>query len=294
MSESLIGRAKARLVSARSGGDGGAEQEIALKKARTRVRKLQGDLKDLRAELKESREELRRTRASLRDPLADLPLPERVAEVIAAVKAENLTYLSAANLTVLARQVHDADVSGRPGLIIETGAALGGSAIAMAVAKDPARPMRVYDVFGMIPEPSDRDGEDVHQRYSTIVSGESKGLGGETYYGSRDNLYDEVTDSFARHGVAPPDHGVELVQGLFEDTLVVDEPVAFAHLDGDWYESTIVCLERIAPHLVVGGRIVLDDYFHYSGARTAVDEYFADRTDFRLERREKLHAVRIS
>lgn len=294
MSESLIGRAKARLASARSGSDEAAEQEVALKQARTRVRKLQGDVKDLRAELKESREELKRTRASLRDPLAEMPLPPRVAEVIAAVKAENLTYLSTANLTVLARQVHDADLSGRPGLIIETGAALGGSAIAMAVAKDPARPMRVYDVFGMIPEPSERDGEDVHRRYSTIVSGESKGLGGETYYGYRDNLYDEVTDSFTRHGVAPADHRVELVQGLFEDTLVVEEPVAFAHLDGDWYESTIVCLERIAPHLVVGGRIVLDDYFHYSGARTAVDEYFADRTDFRLERREKLHAVRTS
>jgi asparagine synthase (glutamine-hydrolysing) len=68
--------------------------------------------------------------------------------------------------------------------------------------------------------------------------------------------------------------------------------VAFAHLDGDWYESTMVCLERIAPLLIQGGRIVLDDYYAWSGCRTAVDEYFADRPGFRLERRAKVHVVR--
>ena len=97
---------------------------------------------------------------------------------------------------------------------------------------------------------------------------------------------------FARHGIKPAEHNVELVQGLFQDTLEIGEPVAFAHLDGDWYESTMTCLERIVPHLVVGGRIVLDDYFHYSGCRDAVDEYFQDRPGFRLERRMKLHVVR--
>ena len=63
------------------------------------------------------------------------------------------------------------------------------------------------------------------------------------------------------------EHNVELVRGLFEDTIDLDEPVAFAHLDGDWYESTMTCLERIAPLLVPGGRIVLDDYYTWSGCR---------------------------
>lgn len=308
MSSDLVGRAKARLAALRSAGDQPGADQKALERARGQVRKLKADAEGLREELKgarvdlrqaridlkATREELKRTRTSLRDPLADVALPAGVAAVIDAVKAENLTYLGVPDLTVLARLTHDADLAGRPGLIIETGAALGGSAIAMAAAKDPGRPMRVYDVFAMIPEPSERDGEDVHQRYATIASGESQGIGGEEYYGYRGNLYDEVTASFARHGVPVTEHGVELVQGLFEDTLVVDEPVAFAHLDGDWYESTKVCLERIAPHLVVGGRIVLDDYFHYSGCRDAVDEYFADRPGFRLERRVKLHAVRTA
>ncbi|MFI5622602.1 class I SAM-dependent methyltransferase [Nocardioides sp. NPDC051685] len=260
------------------------QPEVEQKAARTAA--------DLEAEVERLRAETIRTRESVRDPLADLPLPAEVRTVLDGVRAEHLTYLKPENLQVLARQVLDADLQDRPGLIIETGAALGGSAIVMAAAKDPKRPMKVYDVFGMIPEPSERDGQDVHQRYRTIVSGASKGIGGETYYGYRDNLYDEVSESFARHGIKPAEHNVELVQGLFQDTLRIDEPVAFAHLDGDWYESTMTCLERIVPHLVVGGRIVLDDYFHYSGCRDAVDEYFQDRSGFRLERRMKLHVVR--
>ena len=66
----------------------------------------------------------------------------------------------------------------------------------------------------------------------------------------------------------------------------------FAHLDGDWYESTMVCLERIAPLLAPGGRIVLDDYDAWSGCRNAVDEYFSDTEGFRFERRAKVHVVR--
>ena len=54
----------------------------------------------------------------------------------------------------------------------------------------------------------------------------------------------------------------------------------------------MTCLERIAPLVVPGGRIVLDDYDHWSGCRRAVDEYFADRPGFRLEHKAKLHVVR--
>ena len=179
-----------------------------------------------------------------------------------------------------------------PGLLVEAGTARGGSAIVLAAAKAPERPLKVYDVFGMIPPPTERDGPDVHKRYEAIAAGEARGVGGETYYGYRDDLYDEVADSFTRLGVPPGEHGVELIRGLFEDTIELDEAVAFAHLDGDWYESTMTCLERIAPLIVPGGRIVLDDYFQWSGCRTAVDEYFAGRDGWRFERRSKLHVVR--
>ncbi len=134
---------------------------------------------------------------------------------------------------------------------------------------------------------------DVHERYATIVSGGSKGIGGETYYGYRQDLLAEVTESFSRHGLPVAESNVELIQGRFEDTLALDEPVALAHLDGDWYASTMTCLTRIAPLLAVGGRFVIDDYDAWSGCRAAVDEYFAGRPGFRFERRGRLHIVRV-
>jgi hypothetical protein len=255
------------------------------------------ELRETRRRLRTARRRLRKARAELEDarrypPVFPEPLPERVAQTIEAVRGERLTYLKAGMLEDLAGCVLRLERDGVAGVVVEAGTALGGSAIVLAAAKAPERPMKVYDVFGQIPPPSERDGADVHRRYETIAAGAAKGPGGETYYGYRDDLYREVEESFARHGVPVGEHGVELVRGLFEDTIRLDEPVAFAHLDGDWYESTMTCLARLAPLLVSGGRIVLDDYYTWSGCRRAVDEYFADREGFRFERRTRLHVVR--
>jgi Macrocin-O-methyltransferase (TylF) len=272
-----------------------ARLAVLVRRARRRAaRRLAPDLEQ---ELQETRRQLKTARKRLRNARAELSaardIPERVTRTVAAVRDERLTYLKAEMLEDLAACVLQIERDGVDGLVIEAGTARGGSAIVLAAAKSPERPMKVYDVFGTIPPPTERDGADVHRRYATIAAGEAKGPGGETYYGYRDDLYHEVEDAFARHGVAVGDHNVELVRGLFEDTIQLDEPVAFAHLDGDWYESTMTCLTRIAPLLATGGRIVLDDYYKWSGCRKAVDEYFADRDGFRLEHRTKLHVVRV-
>ncbi|CAN5458471.1 hypothetical protein BH10ACT10_BH10ACT10_22570 [soil metagenome] len=260
---------------------------------RVRLRRTRAKLKSSRAEVAALKTELRATRDSLRHPFPGLEPDARVYDVIDRVREEKLTYLSRENLAALAVMTAEADRSGRAGLVVEAGTALGGSAIVMAAAKDPARRMFVYDVFGMIPEPGEHDGADVRQRYEKIKAGESRGICGGTYYGYRDDLYTEVTGSFARLGVPAAEHSVELVKGLFADTIHLDEPVALAHLDGDWYESTMTCLERIAPLLVPGGRIVLDDYWAWSGCRDAVDDYTAGRARLKVERRAKVHVVRL-
>ena len=170
--------------------------------------------------------EIRLNRASVRNPFPDTTLSEHVNRVIAGVRNESLTYLSWENLRALASVVAEADRTSRPGLIIEAGTARGGSAIVLAAAKSPERPMKVYDVFGMIPEPSEGDGPEAHTRYELIKRGGAEGVGGETYYGYRDDLMNEVTESFTRHGVPLEENNVELVKGLFQDTIHLDEPVA--------------------------------------------------------------------
>ena len=56
------------------------------------------------------------------------------------------------------------------------------------------------------------------------------------------------------------------------------EKIALLRLDTDWYESTKIELEVLYPLLVPGGILIIDDYGHFTGARKAVDEYFARLT----------------
>lgn len=236
--------------------------------------------------------ELAALRAWSLDVFPDLSLPPELPAQLQGLREEGLTFLAEDQLVSLACCVHEAEIARREGALVETGAARGGSAIAMALAKAPHRPLYVYDVFGEIPPPGDRDGVDVHARYADIVAGRERSHDDDDYYGYRPDLKTEVTESFDRHGVPLAEHNVTLVEGLFQDTLTGDWPVALAHVDGDWYDSTRTCLERIAPRLVPQGRIIIDDYYTWSGCRDAVHDYFDGRKGFRLEMRAKVHVVR--
>jgi hypothetical protein len=111
---------------------------------------------ELEAELEATRRKLRRTRAELRRTrlLLAPELPAHVERVIERARAEHLTYLKEHNLRELAALVIELERDGREGLVVEAGTARGGSAIVLAAAKAPTRPMKVYDVFGMIPPPA--------------------------------------------------------------------------------------------------------------------------------------------
>lgn len=208
------------------------------------------------------------------------------------VRDEHLTYLDEDALRDLVARIAELEHAGRVGDILEAGCALGGSAIVLAAAKSAERNLLVYDVFGVIPPPSEQDGEDVLDRYRVIASGCSTGIAGDVYYGYQSDLLSRVREAFGRHGLPIDEHRVELIQGSYEDTLHPPRPVALAHLDCDWYDSVLTCLQRIEPLLVPGGVLVVDDYDTWSGARRAVDEYFAERDGFRFERRRRLHIVR--
>lgn len=214
-------------------------------------------------------------------------------EIVRVVRKKNLTYLDEDALHDLYEAIVSLEQEGLDGLLIEAGCALGGSAIVMATAKSQARQLNVYDVFGMIPPPSEKDDDDVHDRYAEIKAGRSKGLGNDTYYGYEEDLLQIVRDNFEQHDVEPTGHHVQFLKGLFQDTMQLDEPVALAHIDGDWYDSVMTCLERIVPNLHIGGRLIIDDYDHWSGCRKAVDDYFADkRVAFDFVKLNRLHIVR--
>lgn len=206
------------------------------------------------------------------------------------VHEERLTYLSAQKLLSLERLARSVKRAQPPvaGSFLECGVALGGSGIVLAMAMDRPRPDEArrfdgYDVFGMIPPPTDADPPEVHERYRIIRSGESEGIGGDPYYGYEEDLLGKVTAAFKAHGVAVGER-VRLHRGLFEDMLHPDGAVALAHIDCDWYEPVKLCIDRIWPCLTVGGYIAFDDYHDYGGCTQAVDEFVAATRDAKFER----------
>lgn len=201
---------------------------------------------------------------------------ERTRELLSRIRASRLTYLSDEKLASLTNTCSAIEEARLPGLFIEAGCALGGSAILIATVKNSGRPFLVYDVFGMIPPPTREDTPDVHERYRTIVEGKSTGIGGDTYYGYQADLYEVVQANLRRFGIDPEERSVSLIKGLVQDTMEIDAPVAFAHVDVDWYEPVMTCLRRVFPRLVEGGSIILDDYHDWGGCRKAADEYLRE------------------
>lgn len=198
-------------------------------------------------------------------------------KLITRIRARNLTYLSDRKLSSLVESCRAIEAHNIPGIFAEAGCALGGSAILISSLKKAARPFHVYDVFDMIPPPTEDDTPDVHERYKTIREGKSQGIGGDKYYGYQEDLYALVQSNLRQFGIDQDAQRVSLIKGLIQDTMHIDQPVAFAHIDVDWYEPVMTCLERIVPNLSVGGSVILDDYHDWGGCRKAADEYFRGR-----------------
>lgn len=207
---------------------------------------------------------------------------------------DRLSFLGERALAELHETVRAADEAELPGIILEAGCALGGSALVMADAKANGRILRVYDMFGFPPAPSERDGPDVHARWAEIAGGRSAGIGGDVYYGYQPNLLATVLAAFHRYGFDPTSDHVEFIQGMLQNTLCLEESVAVAHIDCDRYDSVKTCLQRVGPRLIPGGVMIIDDYESKSGCRTAVDEFLlAGGTEFNRVERSRLHIVRI-
>ena len=207
------------------------------------------------------------------------------------VKTDKLTYLSNLKLRNFQRCLKEIDAKNIKGDFFEFGIALGGSAIILASQLGERR-FHGYDVFGMIPPPGDDDEKDTHERYDVIATGAATGIRGDPYYGYDDKLYETVTDNFARYKLTVDGDKITLHKGLFEDTLRLkpDTQVALVHIDCDWYEPVLFCLETVAPNLANGGVIIVDDYNDFEGCRKATDHFLTQNPEFQIEMRRP-HAV---
>jgi O-methyltransferase len=166
------------------------------------------------------------------------------------------------------------------GDLVECGVWRGGSsmiaALTLAEEGDGERRLWLYDTFAGMSEPSERDvtvhGMSARDNWQSI----STTPGDPTMAAAS---LAEVRANMASTGIAA--ERVEYVRGPVEQTIParVPERVALLRLDTDWYESTRHELEHLWERLEPGGVLIVDDYGHWTGAREAVDEFFAGRPD---------------
>jgi Macrocin-O-methyltransferase (TylF) len=153
---------------------------------------------------------------------------------------------------------------GIPGDIVECGTARGGSAALLGLTlkkRDRDRCLWVFDTFEGLPAPTNNDPDyDVARQYTGGCFGSIQ----------------EVNSFFGEIGIL---NQVKLVKGLFQQTLKDSHigTIAVLHLDGDWYDSTMTCLNHLYDRIAPGGVVQIDDYGHWHGARKAVHDFFYER-----------------
>lgn len=222
-----------------------------------------------------------------------------VIETIEFLRSNSLTFsVSPGKLEVLHDMAARVESASVPGIFLEAGVAMGGSAIVIAQTKAADRPLRLYDVFAMFPPPGDEDDAQSHADYQALASGvieREHDRAFQNYQENMDDLLAFTQENMRRVGIDPEKSHITFTKGLYEDTLFVEEPVAFAHIDCDWYDSVRICIERIADRVSVGGIILFDDYAIYDACRKAVHQWLGRDERYRVIHADRtLAAQRIS
>lgn len=77
---------------------------------------------------------------------------------------------------------------------------------------------------------------------------------------------------------------VTIYPGFFPDTAtpITEKKFSFVHVDVDIYRSVLDCCKFFYPRMISKGMMVFDDpgFADCSGAKIAVDEFFADKEEF--------------
>jgi O-methyltransferase len=152
------------------------------------------------------------------------------------------------------------------GCVVECGVWRGGVIGAMAELLGKNRTYHLFDSFEGLPPAKEIDGQGALDYQKNTDS--------PNYF---DNCIAEKCWAKKAMNLSGADK-YHLVQGWFDKTVpgyTINEPIAILRLDGDWYDSTMVCLEHWFPKVAQGGLIIIDDYYMWDGCARAVHEYLS-------------------
>lgn len=167
--------------------------------------------------------------------------------------------INAKQLRVILRELERA-VSKHDGAIVEFGCYIGTTSLFIRRLLDQRhddREFHVYDSFEGLPAKTSADESRAGDQFQA----------GELAVSKR-----QFIQEFKKAGLRPP----IIHKGWFKDLTEANVPgsIAFAFLDGDFYESIRDSLKLVLPRLQPGGCIIIDDYAREAlpGAARAVHE----------------------
>ena len=169
-------------------------------------------------------------------------------------KNDQVTEAETVKILELARECLSMD-----GDFVEMGCYKGDTSLLLAeVLKGSSKKLWIYDSFEGLPEKSMEDESVLGENFQS----------GELLVSKR-----EVKERFLRAGLPVP----VIKKGWFNELSPDDMPekIAFAFLDGDFYESIKFSLQLVASRIVEGGVIIVHDYNNPAlpGVKKAVDEW---------------------
>lgn len=156
------------------------------------------------------------------------------------------------------------------GDVVECGTWKGGMACAMMAITRGSRQYHFFDSFEGLPDPVGKDGDFAFE-YKQKTNKE---------YG-HDNCradYQEFCDLVFSQNV--PSESIHVYRGWFSDTIRTfphERRIAVLRLDGDFYESTLDCLNGLWDRVAKDGIVIVDDYDEWDGCTQAVHEFLAAR-----------------
>ncbi|MDD2733784.1 MAG: class I SAM-dependent methyltransferase [Desulfuromonadaceae bacterium] len=172
------------------------------------------------------------------------------------------------SLYLRARTVCEKDI---PGNFVECGVAAGGSSALLAyIIKKYSKRERylfAFDSFAGLPAPSSADS---HNGLNAV----EMGWGAGTCSAPESS----VLTLCMRLGALPI---IKTVKGFYEETLPhfkkIVGPIAFMHMDADWYESIMTILVNMYDQLADGALVQVDDYGYWEGCKKAFDDFLNSR-----------------
>jgi O-methyltransferase len=215
--------------------------------------------------------------------------PENQAEILGDFRAVCLnTQLSSAGICNLEATARQTIASGVEGAFVECGTWRGGSLgfWARSFVRNggvPARnPIFGFDSFEGMPQMTKEDGEwTAHWLHGKTIDKVAPDLLSGALHPSGMNVASEADVWSMIDGSGFPREHVSITKGWFQNTLPLMSaqigPIAVLRLDGDFYESTKVCLDLLYDQVLPGGTVIIDDYGSFPGCRRAVDEFVASR-----------------